>query len=61
MLGVVLLIVIVRDFAATAPVLSVTLKVKDVGPLAVVGVPEITPLELSVSPRGNVPVVIVQV
>ena len=55
------LIVIGRDALAVALVLSVTLKVMEVGPPAVVGVPEITPLELSDNPAGKVPEVIVQV
>ena len=49
-----------RDFAAVAFELSVTRKVTEVGPPAIVGVPEITPLELSDSPAGNVPEAIVQ-
>ena len=55
MLNVVLLIVIDRTFVAVALVLSVTLNVMEVGPPAVVGVPEIMPLELSDSPAGKVP------
>ena len=48
-------------FVAVVLVMSATWKVMDVGPPAVVGVPEITPLELSDSPAGNVPEAIVQV
>ena len=55
------IIVIDNDFVAVTPVRSVTLKVTEVGPPAAVGVPEITPLELSDSPAGNEPDVIDQV
>ena len=55
------LIVIDRVFVAFKLVLSVTWKVTEVGSPAVVGVPEITPLELRDNPEGNVPEVIVQV
>ena len=55
------LIVIGRDLVTVVPVLSVTLKVMEVGPPAVVGVPEITPLEPSDSPAGNDPEAIDQV
>jgi hypothetical protein len=51
----VVLIVIVRAFVAAAATLSVTWKVTEAGPPAVVGVPEITPPELSDNPAGNVP------
>ena len=51
-LGAVLM-VMDRDAVAALPVVSVTLKVARVGPPTVVGVPEIMPLELSVSPAGN--------
>ena len=61
MLSAALLIVIDRDLEAVALVLSVTLKVMEVGPPAAVGVPEITPLELSDSPAGNDPEAIDQV
>jgi hypothetical protein len=61
MLSAELLIVIDRDLEAVALVLSVTLKVMEVGPPAAVGVPEITPLELSDNPAGNDPEVIDQV
>ena len=44
-----------RDCVAVKLLASVTLKVTAVGPPAVVGVPEITPLGLSVRPAGNVP------
>jgi hypothetical protein len=54
-LGAVLFIVIDRTCVAVALALSVTLKVIEVGPPAVVGVPEITPLELRDNPAGNVP------
>jgi hypothetical protein len=53
--------IIERGFVAVALVLSVTWKVTEVGPPAVVGVPEITPLELSDSPADKVPEAIVQV
>jgi hypothetical protein len=46
---------------ALAPVLSVTLKVIEVGPPVMVGVPKITPSELIVNPTGNVPETIDQV
>ena len=49
------LIVIDSDFVAAALVLSVTRKVAAVGPPALVGVPEMAPLELSAKPAGNVP------
>ena len=49
-----------RDCVAVKLLASVTLKVTEVGPTAVVGVPEITPLALSVRPAGNVPEAIVQ-
>ena len=49
-----------RDCVAVNLLASVTLKVTEVGPPAVVGVPEITPLELRESPVGNVPEAIVQ-
>ena len=55
------LIVISRDLVTVMLALSVTLKVMEVGPAAVVGVPEITPLELNNSPGGNVPEAIVQI
>ena len=54
-------VVIVRDWVAVKLLASVTLKVTEAELTAAVGVPEITPLELSVSPAGNVPEVIVQV
>ena len=50
-----------NDFVAVVPVRSVTLKVTEVGPPAAVGVPEITPLELSDSPAGSEPELIDQV
>ncbi len=50
-----LLMLIDRDFTPVALMLSVTWKVMEVGPPAVVGVPEMTPLELSDSPAGNIP------
>ena len=50
-----MLIVIDIDFVTAALMLSVTRKVAAVGPPAVVGVPEIAPLELSDKPAGNVP------
>ena len=59
MLGGVIM-VMERDCVAVKLLASVTLKVTEVGPPAVVGVPEITPLALSVSPAGNVPEAIVQ-
>jgi hypothetical protein len=47
---------------AVAPNESVTLKVRPVTVPAVVGVPEMTPVEvLSVSPPGNVPALSAQV
>ena len=46
---------------ALAPALSDTLKVMETGPPAVIGFPEINPLELSVSPAGSVPDAIDQV
>ena len=49
-----------RDCVAVKLLASVTLKVTEVGPPTVGGVPEITPLALSVSPAGNVPEAIVQ-
>jgi hypothetical protein len=52
--------VIDKDLFAVLLVLSVTWKVIEVGPPAVIGVPEITPLELRYNPEGNVPEVIVQ-
>ena len=52
----VLLIVSDRDFVAVEFELSVTRKVTEIGPPAVVGVPEICPPEESVSPGGSVPV-----
>ena len=52
--------VIGNTFVEVPLALSVTLKVKEVGPPAVVGVPLITPLELRVSPTGNVPEVMLQ-
>ena len=57
----VLLIVIDKAFEAVVDALSVTWKVMEFGPPAVVGVPEITPLELSDNPTGKLPVAIVQV
>ena len=54
------LIVSDKDFVADAVAESVTWKVTEVGPLAAVGVPEMTPPELSVIPAGNVPDAIVQ-
>ena len=56
----VLLIVIVRAFVAVADILSFTWKVMEVV-LAVVGVPEITPPELSPSPDGKLPEATAQV
>ena len=56
----VLLIVIVRAFVAVADILSFTWKVMEVV-LAVVGVPEMTPLELNANPAGNVPEATAQV
>jgi hypothetical protein len=56
-----LLMVKDRLLVAAAPAPSVTLKVIEVGPPAVVGVPEITPLELSDRPAGKAPEVIDQV
>ena len=58
---VVLATVIGMLLVALAPILSVTLKVIEAGPPAVVVFPEITPLELSVSPAGSVPEAIDQV
>ena len=55
MFTVVPLIVIVKAAVAVALELSVTLQVTEVGPQAVVGVPLITPMELSASPVGKVP------
>ena len=55
------LMVIDRDIVAVAFVPSVTRKVIEVGLPADVGVPAITPLELSVSPAGNAPAVMAQV
>jgi hypothetical protein len=52
--------VIDKDLLAVLLALSVTWKVMEVGPPVVVGVPEITPLELKYNPEGNVPEVIVQ-
>ena len=49
-----------NDFVAVALVKSVTWKVMEVGPMAEVGVPETTPLELSDSPAGSEPEVIDQ-
>jgi hypothetical protein len=49
------------DLVTVLLTLSVTWKVTEVGSPAVVGVPEITPLELRDNPEGNVPEVIVQV
>ena len=60
MLSAALLIVIDSELLAVVLPLSVTRKLTEVGPPAVVGVPEITPLELSDSPAGNVPDAIVQ-
>jgi hypothetical protein len=53
--------VIDKTLVAVRLLLSVTFKVMEVGPLAVVGVPEITPLELRESPAGSVPEAIVHV
>jgi hypothetical protein len=53
--------VIGRDLVTVVPALPVTLKVMEVGPPAVAGVPEITPMELSDSPAGNDPEAIDQV
>ena len=50
-----LLMVIDRDLVVVTLLPSVTRKVTAVGPPAVVGVPEITPLALSDNPAGNVP------
>jgi hypothetical protein len=61
MWGSVLLIVIVKVFVAVVLALSITTNVTEVGLSAVVGVPEITPLELSDSPAGNEPEGISQV
>jgi hypothetical protein len=61
MLSAALLTVIDRDLEAVALALSVTRKVTEVGPPTAVGVPEITPLELSDNPVGNDPEVIDQV
>jgi hypothetical protein len=55
------LMVIDIDLVTVLLTLSVTWKVTEVGSPAVVGVPEITPLELRDNPEGNVPEVIVQV
>jgi hypothetical protein len=55
------LIVIGRDLFAVAVAVSVTWKLTDVGPPAVVGIPEITPPELRDNPAGSVPEAIVQV
>ena len=52
--------VIDKTLVAVRLLESVTLKVTEVGLPAAVGVPEITPLELSDSPAGNVPDAIVQ-
>ena len=54
-------VVIDRDCVAVKLLASVTLNITEVELTAAVGVPEITPLELSVNPAGNVPEVIVQV
>ena len=61
MLSVELLMAIDIDFVAVALAVSVTRNVKEPGPPVVVGVPEITPPELSDSPAGNVPEVTAQV
>ena len=53
--------VIERDFVAVALAVSVARNVTEVGPPAVVGVPEMTPLELSESPAGRDPEEIAQV
>jgi len=52
--------VIDKDLFAVLLVLSVTCKVTEVGPPAVVGVPEITPPELRDNPAGKLPAVIAQ-
>ena len=57
----VLATVIGMILVALAPVLSVTLKVIETGPPSVVVFPEITPVELSVSPAGSEPEAIDQV
>ena len=54
-------VVIDKDCVAVKLLASVTLNTTEVELTATVGVPEITPLELSVSPAGNVPEAIVQV
>ena len=46
---------------AVVPILSVTRNVIDLWLMAVLGVPEMIPAELSVSPAGNVPEAIAQV
>ena len=56
------IIVIDKTLVANPPAASVTLKVMEAGPPAVVGVPLTVPVEaLSASPAGNVPEVILQV
>ena len=56
------IMLIVSILEAVPPAASVTLKVMEVGPPAVVGVPEITPVDaLRDRPLGNVPDVIDQV
>jgi hypothetical protein len=55
------MIVIDSDCVAFVPVPSVAIKITVVGPVVVMGVPDMTPLELIVSPIGNVPEAIVQV
>jgi hypothetical protein len=50
-----------NDFMAVALVRSVTWKVMKVGPMAEVGVPETTPLELNDNPAGSEPEAIDQV
>jgi hypothetical protein len=49
-----------KTLVAVMLLLSVTFKVMEVGPPAVVGVPEIRPLELRVKPDGNEPAITVQ-
>jgi hypothetical protein len=48
-----LAIFIVKVFVAVAPALSVTWKVTEVDPTDVMGVPEMTPFELSANPAGS--------
>ena len=55
------LMTIDKGSVAIASVLSVTWKVTELGPPAVVGMPEMTPTELSDNPAGSVPDVNAQI